>query len=311
VETLAIVGAVSGCGVPPVDRIDASLVPEEEVRVARLVTMGLEAFRGGNFDDAVEFFGRAYELEPNARPVVKNYATALTQAEQYEEAISLFKGLVQQRSEDPELLFALGNAYRGAKQYREAIATYREGLDTALSMDKPPPDDIIASIARALAATLFTVGLEREARCVSELAYWYKSSPDDILRHLKILREMGAYQFGIDLLQAQYQPAAMKQEPRPMHEMALMQFGLGKIDAFKEAETTAQKGSEDDVFLSRQLRALYALLTNGESLDSDKPVTDDEIDGALKLLEPELPFLPAVMQQQVQVEIAKRGQQKP
>lgn len=96
-----------------------------------------------------------------------------------------------------------------------------------------------------------------------------------------------------------------------MHEMALMQFGLGKIDAFKEAETTAQKGSEDDVFLSRQLRALYALLTNGESLDSDKPVTDDEIDGALKLLEPELPFLPAVMQQQVQVEIAKRGQQKP
>jgi len=100
---------------------------------------------------------RAIEISPGRKHSYLGFVFIFTG--RYEEALHVFKRTIRLDPKGPPFYFlALGHAYRGLKQYDEAIAAYRKALDH--HPDYPSPYAF-------LAATYYLAGREDEARAAA------------------------------------------------------------------------------------------------------------------------------------------------
>lgn len=280
--------ALSSCALPPrANTAAVGGVTSADLQVAAFVERGIAAFRSGNEEEAVELFRAAHELAPESLPIARNLGTALLQIGAFEEADTLFSLLVERRPKDADVLFARANARRGRQAFREALVDYRRAMTMAEGL--VGPDQLVATIGRTFADTLFRVGLTEESRCVSERVLGYASGRDDLRRHARLLRAMGLYQVSKEMIEGRVSSAELKQEPALLFELALIEYGLGNEERYHQRRDETLAAAEGDPFLRQQFEVVFLLAD---------PATSRETLKGGAFLEAELLYLP--------VELAER-----
>ncbi len=279
-----------GCALPPrsPEGPPQRGIEQNEVKVATLTERGIEAFRAGNGDEAVELFRMAYKLAPDSIPIARNLGTALLQIGAFEDAERIFSSLIERRPQDPDLLFSRANARRGQHLFRPALDDYRQALDFAeeLVSSDDKGRDRVATIARTLADALFRVGLLTESRCASERVLLFSSSRDDIRRHARLLRGMGLYLLSRQAIEGRVTQAELAQEPTLLFELALAEFALNESERFEKRRSEALSAAAGDPLLSAQFNAVFQL--------ADETAEPDISKGAAFLLSERL-YLPDIM----------------
>lgn len=93
--------------------------------------LGELLFKTGAYDEAINAFNKAIELEPNNGWLYNNLARVLAARGQYLEAIPLYNksiDLLQENNDKAVVLNHLGNAYRKLNDYDSAINAYQNAL---------------------------------------------------------------------------------------------------------------------------------------------------------------------------------------
>ena len=282
---LLCIGAFSGCALPPApDAVTVPGVRAEEITVATFVERGIAAFRAGNDEEAVELFRSAHLLAPDSLPVCRNLGTALLQTGAFEEADKLFSQLLQERPNDPNLLFSRGNARRGRQLFRDALDDYRRAF--AVAEESGDNDELSAAIGRTLADTLFRVGLTKESRCVSERVLAVAAGRDDLRRHARLLRGMGLYRYAKSLIEERVPPAELSHEAPLLFELAVAEYGVGDTAAFERRRDEALSAAEGNILLKQQFEGVFFL-----TVEKHDTTAIGELKGKA-FIESELNYLP-------------------
>jgi Ca-activated chloride channel family protein len=91
---------------------------------------GNEAFRKGQYDQAVEHYAKAMQILPGDRGLSYNTGTALLKQKKYDEALkALMAGTADPRKDvKTGALYNSGNALYEMQKYPEALSAYRESV---------------------------------------------------------------------------------------------------------------------------------------------------------------------------------------
>jgi len=123
--------------------------PVEDQKIREWIGQGMEAYKGGKFDDAVKLFGQALELHPFSPDALYYNGVALLQQAKFDQGVEYLKRagavsdtMVAASSADPkyaqisqaiqQLLKTMpaikGESYLKQKKYDEAIASFLEAV---------------------------------------------------------------------------------------------------------------------------------------------------------------------------------------
>lgn len=86
------------------------------------------ALTGSNLDEAEELVRRALEIKPDSGYILDSMGWVYFQKGDIGKAVSYLEQAVEKRSEDPEILMHLGDAYRKQQRRDEALALYERAL---------------------------------------------------------------------------------------------------------------------------------------------------------------------------------------
>lgn len=96
---------------------------------------GDDAFEAQNYDEAIKHYTEAIAIEPEHINFVKPVRVLIVQAhsknKQHNEAIKLARDMVNENDEDLDSLWALGDALTSAEQYEEALRMFRQAYEAA------------------------------------------------------------------------------------------------------------------------------------------------------------------------------------
>lgn len=93
-----------------------------------LKAKGNAAFSAGNFDEAIEHFGAAIEVDSRNHVLYSNRSASYASLGQYGKALEDAKQCVSLKPDWAKGYSRLGAAHHGLRDYEEAIAAYEEGL---------------------------------------------------------------------------------------------------------------------------------------------------------------------------------------
>ena len=92
--------------------------------------MGLSLFCNENYEEALIYFNRAINIEPEAE-YLSNRGLANFELERYPESLHDFRSAIDKLPDESLFRYQLGDVYLRQGNYREA----HENYDTALSLD--------------------------------------------------------------------------------------------------------------------------------------------------------------------------------
>jgi len=98
------------------------------------IISGMSKFDQGQYGDAVGFFEKALEIEPENKIVRINYAHSLGALGRPDEALEIFNGLHEEYPEDAKIFSGLGLVYNSIREFDKA----KEYLKKAMELDPSP-----------------------------------------------------------------------------------------------------------------------------------------------------------------------------
>lgn len=95
-----------------------------------LCNLGIAFAQRGRFEEAITFFSRGSKIAPDYIPLAFNYALALCELEQYDEARTLLNGIILQNDAHIGAWMALAEVERQAGNIQQAVLNAQRALDT-------------------------------------------------------------------------------------------------------------------------------------------------------------------------------------
>jgi len=92
------------------------------------LTMGSILYRLKRYDEAISYYDKVLEKDPEFPEVLINKGHALNQLKRYDEAISYYDKVLEKDPEFPEALINKGHALNQLKRYDEANLYYDKAL---------------------------------------------------------------------------------------------------------------------------------------------------------------------------------------
>ena len=133
--------------------------------------LGLLYLHQGEHDQAMAAYERARELNPNDVDLQADIAWPLTLVGRAEEAIAAVNQAIRRKPNLPQyFIWTLGQAYRDAGQYQDALSTLK-------GLTEPAP-----GVHRTLASVYVRLGRVEEAR--AEVAKYLEAYPDHTLKNI-------------------------------------------------------------------------------------------------------------------------------
>ena len=110
--------------------------------------MGNVYAQQGNYQEAVNYFQKALQIEPYYT-TYSNLGAAYFFLKQYAQAVPMFEKAVELNPNDSSAAVNLGDAYRGAGQHDKARATYQQAVSLGYKQlqTNPQDADVMAEIA--------------------------------------------------------------------------------------------------------------------------------------------------------------------
>ncbi|KIZ02055.1 Heat shock protein STI [Monoraphidium neglectum] len=93
-----------------------------------LKAKGNAAFSAGHFEEAIQHFSAAIELDPNNHVLYSNRSAAEASLHRYSKALKDAKKCVELKRDWPKGYSRLGAAYFGLEEWEEAVKAYEDGL---------------------------------------------------------------------------------------------------------------------------------------------------------------------------------------
>ena len=286
---------LAGCALPYDTSNQQNFVPEKELSSISYAREGLFYLKKSRFVDAEFMFRRALIIEPEAVNLQGYLAVALEKQGQYEEALRIYSKLLTLFPDS--LFFRKGYAHTlySAAQYDEAALAYQDVyLLAAEKFSKAMLDEEqeevakllreLSTIARSLAVLNFQVGNEELAKCFSDEALSYSATPEEKIRHTRLLIALSLYDNAAALVQGGAElPEADAADPRFLRLMALISSGQGKFEdslkyTRKAKESVSQAVSEDE-FEIRLLEQVAMLKTGAQpekEIDKEEDQEDED-----------------------------------
>lgn len=116
------------------DGVDISAMGQQPRNAQAWNDLGELSFKTGAYDEAINAFNKAIELEPDNGWPYSNLARALAARGQYTQAIPFYNksiGLLRENKDKAVALNRLGNAYRKLNDYDSAIKAYQHAVTLA------------------------------------------------------------------------------------------------------------------------------------------------------------------------------------
>jgi predicted Zn-dependent protease len=92
--------------------------------------MGLLLQERSNYDQAVKYFQRAHQLDPESILIMKHLAEAYTSNDQPKEGMRLLEKLYKENHQESSVLYLLAKSYQDLEEYAKAIPLYEKLLAT-------------------------------------------------------------------------------------------------------------------------------------------------------------------------------------
>jgi len=127
---------------PPPHRVTpSSPVMSDAEQAEAFKNKGNDAFKAGNYTQAIEFYTKAVVLQPTNSTYLSNRAAAYMSASRYSDALDDCKRAADLDPSNPKILLRLGRIYTSLGQPEEALATFNRihpppsARDTAAARD--------------------------------------------------------------------------------------------------------------------------------------------------------------------------------
>ena len=95
----------------------------------KYVTEGLSLDREGKYDEAIEAYNKAIELEPDSTDAWYNKGLTFAKQDNHEEAVKCFDKVLEKDNENASVWYNKGNALYYQFKYEEAIKCYDRALE--------------------------------------------------------------------------------------------------------------------------------------------------------------------------------------
>jgi len=161
-----------------------TFVPNKELLAVSLAREGLSNYQRNRFLDAEFRLRQALYLAPEAENILVSLAIVLETQERFSEASQIFEELLMEYPDSVYHLLGAGRSKYREGLYEEAKTYFLKAYENALEEN----DNVQASrSARNLSLVSFITGLEMEALCYSAEAVAHRETPEEILRHTRLL----------------------------------------------------------------------------------------------------------------------------
>lgn len=224
------------------------------VRVREGIATGNSLAKKGDFQGAAEAYQRAYILDPNNPPLLRNMGIVAVKMKQYSKALRYLITVKKYYNRDPEVYYFLGEANQGLNFQTDAIQAYLVSINLADGTYDAPA-------RKSLAWLFFHRGeLSRAQRILKPLLQTGFTDLQAVIIQGKIYNKRGQFEKSVHLL-AQFQkeiasPQIKKSAPDKdtaralaktlgeayigwgdcRHGLPLLQKSLGKGNSEKEME---------------------------------------------------------------------------
>jgi tetratricopeptide (TPR) repeat protein len=290
---LPVAALCAACALPPPREERQSFIPERELQAVSLAREGLYYFGRSRYFDAEVKLRQAVALvpDPNLRidlAVVLEYEGALDEAE------AIYKSLLLDQPDDPQILAGLARLYAVRGDSEAGKRHYIQAIEKVLSVsDKTLQAGSLkraSAYSRSLAALSFKIGDEAGARCYSEEAWLISQNPEDLVRHTRMLIATGFNERARQAMEQYMEKRGSKIDAGLLHELALAQYGLGKMSESVKLEDKAldQIGSAPGIQAEVELVRFAAAEFKFEPTEDEEAASDsggeqeDPVESAVK-----------------------------
>ncbi|MCH4903838.1 tetratricopeptide repeat protein [Cylindrospermopsis raciborskii CHAB3438] len=101
---------------------------QDSQKVSNLLSQGNGFLDRGRYEEALQLYNRAIEIEKDSVPSWVNRGNALLSLKQYEEALRSYNQAIALRPNKNEAWYNRGNALSALGRYEEAIRSYNESI---------------------------------------------------------------------------------------------------------------------------------------------------------------------------------------
>src|ERR671929_1035155 len=218
--------------------------------------LGVLYYHKGMFEDAVQAFSRALELDPKMEVAQRNLEVAYFNTGYYDRRITELRERLRSNPEDRDARWELGRAYASVGETREAVAEFRALLEHH-------PNDVGALVQLGLA--------EKTSGDLARAQHWFECAlaldPNSPLIHFyigEVLYNRGVNEEALAALRR-----SIELGPDNPDAHYLMGFVLGDIGRHEEARAATKRAIQLNPSLSRAQANL--------SLDRYNPAKYEEL----------------------------------
>jgi len=265
-----------------------TFVPSDELLAVSLAREGLSNYDRNRFVDAEFRLRQALYLAPEADNILLSLAVVLEAQERFDESAEIFARLLEDAPDSIVYMLGAGRSLYRQSKYEEAEVYYKQAYSQAVHKRDFQQ---AANSARSLSLLNFILGLEIEALCYSTEALEYRESPEEVLRHVRLMTGLHRYESARRLLEDFSSRVNVENDSRFLTLLASLALAFGEYN--KVVEYSGRALQMPDVMASRfQLELMKAhavqyadevpleslnLEDNFSDLDSDIDIEEDEV----------------------------------
>jgi tetratricopeptide (TPR) repeat protein len=201
-----------------------STVTDHEQLSVSLIREGLYDYGRSRFTQSQQFFQKAALIRPEAKSIRFNLAVALEAGDKFEESLEVFLGLIEADPLNLSYIEGAARSYYRLRQYESAEEYFARALLIAESAQDARS---VARNARSISVLKFSLGLESQALCYSELAFTRFTKNEELYRHIQLLSALHQYDQAISLLTKYEKQRGLIEDPVFMPWYALLFFEKG------------------------------------------------------------------------------------
>lgn len=269
---------LSACAIPRWETPPQRFVPDIQLGAVELARQAEDLFLHHRHTEAELRLRQALYLKP-ADNLRANLADSLVAQERYDEAIDLYKLLVDTNPRSVDYRLRYGRALFASGKFETA---YREisGALELLYSKKDLDLNRAADIERSLAVLSFKAGWEEQALCHSIQSIGFNQDPQNLSRHTRLLLALGREAQAEQIVTDYFATDGAKQDGALYHALAMVRFDQGdyrEARKFEEKALDASRSPSANGAESR-LEMLMVKALSEEKLGLDKSSSEEAAD---------------------------------